>query len=190
MQIKVEQIREGGLEVNESVTREAVQAALDDAWSEGFRAEKGLHLHAHLQRVGSGVLLKGDFTADVVVPCRRCVVDVHLNIPASFTLNLVPEALAADLGVEGEGEDDERTERAGSFRLDDAEQDVFDGKVIDLEPILREQLLLALPMYTVCSEDCLGLCSACGQNLNEQKCGCETRPIDPRLAALKDIKLN
>jgi uncharacterized protein len=45
-------------------------------------------------------------------------------------------------------------------------------------------------MSVVCREDCQGLCAQCGQNLNEKKCGCEQRVIDPRLAALKDIKLN
>lgn len=190
MVVKIDQIREGGLHLNEPVTREAVQATLDTAREEGFRADRGFNLKAHLQRVGSGVLLKGEFTAEVVVPCRRCVVDVALSLPTSFTLNLVPENLARDLGVDDEGEDDGRTERGGSFRLDDAEQDVFNGKVIDLDPIVREQLLLALPMFTVCTDDCKGLCTVCGQNLNEKACGCDTKPIDPRLAALKDIKLN
>ena len=74
--------------------------------------------------------------------------------------------------------------------MDLAEQDTFDGKVIDLDPIVREQLLLALPMSAVCTEDCKGLCTVCGQNLNEKQCGCDTRQVDPRLAALKNIKLN
>ena len=65
----------------------------------------------------------------------------------------------------------------------------IDGKVIDLEPIIREHLLLALPMSAVCREDCSGLCTNCGQNLNEKQCGCETKFVDPRLAALKNIKL-
>ena len=84
----------------------------------------------------------------------------------------------------GEGESE------GSFDLQDTDEEVFDGKTIDLDPIVREQVLLALPMGVVCREDCQGLCAQCGQNLNEKKCGCEQRVIDPRLAALKDIKLN
>jgi len=55
---------------------------------------------------------------------------------------------------------------------------------------VREQVLLAIPMSAVCREDCAGLCAQCGQNLNEKKCGCETKVIDPRLAPLKNIKLN
>lgn len=190
MIVKVEQIRnEGGLRLNEPVDKALVQAALDDVPGGGLRADKGFDFTAHLQKVGTGVLLKGAFTAEVVVPCKRCVRDVTLKLPANFTLNLVPEKLAANLGADDEGEDDGRTERAGSFRLDEAEQDTFDGKVIELDPILREQLLLALPMNAVCDDACKGLCTQCGVNLNETVCECSP-PLDPRLAALKDIKLN
>ena len=55
---------------------------------------------------------------------------------------------------------------------------------------MREQVLLALPMHAACGEDCKGLCGTCGQNLNEGQCGCATSQVDPRLAALKNIKLN
>lgn len=191
MVIKIEEIRkEGGLDVRELYKQEFVQSVLDDAEDEGLRTEHGLTLEAHLQKVGEGVLLNGKFTAQVVAPCKRCVVDVKLRLPTTFSLNLVPENLAKDLGVEGEGEDDGKGERSGSFRLEEADQDTFDGKRIDLDPIVREQLLLALPPYSLCGEDCRGLCSICGQNLNERQCGCDTRQVDPRLAALKDIKLN
>ena len=191
MRVKIEEIqKEGGLHLNEPISKETVQAALDDVKGETLRAEEGFKLKAHLQKVGEGVLLKGEFTAKVVAPCKRCNVDVALSLPQSFTLNLVNANLAADFGVDDEGEDDAVTERNGSFNLDLAEQDTFDGKVVDLDPIVREQILLALPMTTVCKDDCKGLCTVCGQNLNEKKCGCDTHVIDPRLAALKDIKLN
>ena len=189
MIVRIEEIREPGLHVEEPVPVELVRAALQDAGGLDFRPERGFRLVADLQRVGSGVLLEGRFTAEVLVSCGRCAADVRLTLPASFTLNLVPESLRADVGVEEEG-DDEQAERAGSFRLDDAEQETFDGKQINLDPILREQLLLALPMNALCREDCKGLCGMCGQNLNERACGCDPRVPDPRLAALKHVKLH
>ncbi len=76
-----------------------------------------------------------------------------------------------------------------STALDDADEELFDGKVINLQPIVREQVLLSLPMNAVCKEDCRGLCTKCGQNLNEKECGCDTSFVDPRLAVLKDIKV-
>jgi uncharacterized protein len=116
---------------------------------------------------------------------------VGLDLPVAFTLNLVPEALirGEELGDEG-AEDGEQGESSGSFKMEDADEEVFDGKTIDLDPIVREQVLLALPMNAVCREDCKGLCAQCGQNLNEKQCGCEKKVIDPRLAPLMNIKLN
>src|SRR5918996_3166666 len=141
MIVKIEEIRDPGLHLEEPVPVDLVRAALEDAGGGDFRSERGFRLVADLQRVGSGVLLEGRFTAEVAVPCGRCAGDVSLTLPTSFTLNLVPASPGADVGLE-EGEDDEQADRAGSFRLDDAEQETFDGKQIDLNPILREQLLL------------------------------------------------
>jgi uncharacterized protein len=188
MIVKIEAIREGGLHLDEPIPVKLVQAALEDARGSGFRAERGFRLVADLQRVGEGVLVDGHFSAEIVVPCGRCDVDVRLVLPTSFTLNLLPQARPPGLGVEEE--DDENAERSGSFRLEEAELEVFDGKQIDLDPILREQLLLALPMNAVCREECKGLCGMCGQNLNERACGCDPHPPDPRFAVLKHIKLN
>lgn len=192
MIVKVDEIREGGLELEEDVPAAFVRSALEDARGSGFRADSGLRLLARFEKVGSGVLLDGRFTLEAVVPCRRCVTDVRLSLPATFTLNLVPrQSLRAGSDGEDEMTDDERADRGGSFRMEDAEQETYDGKVIDLDPILREQILLALPMNApTCREDCKGLCGMCGQNLNEQACGCDPHPPDPRFAALKHIKLN
>jgi uncharacterized protein len=77
-----------------------------------------------------------------------------------------------------------------SFELDEVDAEAFDGKTIDLDPIVREQVLLALPVSVLCREDCKGLCSVCGQDLNESDCGHAGRAeVDVRLAKLKDIKL-
>jgi uncharacterized protein len=190
MIVKIDEIRDRGLHLEEPVPVELVRAALEDAVGAEFRSERGFRLVADLQRVGSGVLLEGRFTAEVFASCGRCAADVPLTLPIAFTLNLVPRSTGGDEDAEDESGDDEQTERAGSFRLDDAEQETFDGKQIDLDPILREQLLLALPMNALCREDCKGLCGTCGQDLNERACGCDPRVPDPRLAALKHVKLN
>ena len=82
--------------------------------------------------------------------------------------------------------------RAGGRELrarTQAEEDTYTGKVIDLDPIVREQVLLALPAYPVCNEGCKGLCPVCGANLNERECGCDRHVPDPRWAGLKNVKL-
>ena len=49
--------------------------------------------------------------------------------------------------------------------------------------------VLALPVSVICQDDCKGLCTVCGQDLNEKECGCQRKVVDIRLAKLKDIKL-
>ena len=61
--------------------------------------------------------------------------------------------------------------------------------LIDVTELLRDVVLAAQPMKNLCKENCKGLCPKCGANLNEGECGCEKFIVDPRLAALKDFKL-
>jgi uncharacterized protein len=188
MLVKIEEIRDEGLQVDNQVGLEQLGEALEGS---GFRATEPLAYSASLRKVSGGVLLEGRFTSQVWTPCKRCLIEAKLSLPVSFTLNLIPRALA--LGgelLEDEAEKDAaQGESGGSFRMEDADEELFDGRVIDLAPILREQMLLALPMNAVCQEECRGLCMKCGQNLNESQCGCDTRFEDPRLAVLKNFKL-
>jgi len=59
--------------------------------------------------------------------------------------------------------------------------------VIDMTDLIKESLMLALPMKPLCSDDCKGLCPSCGANLNEEKCDCEVEEIDERWEGLKDL---
>jgi DUF177 domain-containing protein len=190
MRVKIEAIRDEGLKLNERMSLEQLGTALEGS---GFRATEPLAVSASLRKVGGGVLLQGQFTSRVTALCKRCLADAVLELPVSFTINLVPESLARGDDVLSDDEQEEKDrgqgESGGSFGLDDADEELFDGKVIDLEPIVREQVQLALPMNAVCREDCKGLCAHCGQNLNEKQCDCAAKYVDPRFEALKNIKL-
>lgn len=192
MIVLFEQILEGGLTVDEPFGVEKLAEALALGPNEArLQPSRGGTLKVHLQKVSGGVLVEAGLSAQVTGPCKRCLADVQVEVPVSFTLNMVPSAKVR--GSHGEDEEeggDGHGPSAGSFDLTDADEEPFDGKTIDLDPIVREQVLLALPLYVVCKDDCKGLCSVCGQNLNERECGCERKMVDPRLAALKDIKLN
>ena len=76
--------------------------------------------------------------------------------------------------------------------LDMIEKDafVYDSDVLDITEPLRESLLLAEPMQALCKEDCQGLCTVCGADLNDGDCGCDKVSVDPRLAALKQFIKN
>ncbi len=77
-------------------------------------------------------------------------------------------------------------------RIDvDSEEDdgiiYYENYILDLEPYIIAQVYVSLPMQTICSEQCKGLCSTCGADLNEEDCGCTEHTIDPRMAQLKDL---
>src|SRR5437762_12684845 len=110
---------------------------------------------------------QGSLRAQLAGECRRCLVPVPVavvsDIRALFTQD--PDAL----------------EDPDSYPL------ARDATQIDLRPALREELLLAVPQWVVCREDCRGLCPRCGKDLNAGPCGCPPA-ADPRwqpLAALK-----
>ena len=64
-----------------------------------------------------------------------------------------------------------------------------EGEVVDLRPMIREELLLVVPEFPVCREDCRGLCPRCGTNLNESECDCRSAEADPRWEALRKLRV-
>ena len=71
-----------------------------------------------------------------------------------------------------------------------ADQDSYEvrGTDIDLEPLLRDALVLALPLHPLCAESCKGLCARCGADLNQGSCGCVESQVDPRWAPLEALR--
>jgi uncharacterized protein len=203
MLVRIEEIQEPGLELKESIQVEVLAEALADAG--GYELVSSQPLKAFFRRVSGQVHLRGSFSAVVKAPCHRCLKSVSLDVPVSFSLRMVPEGRRREEGEEdlraGKGpggrrrrpsrkEDDGQGLVAASFELDEIDVEPFDGKTIDLDPVIREQVMLALPVTVLCREECKGLCPTCGQDLNEQGCGHgNEKVVDVRLARLKDIKL-
>jgi uncharacterized protein len=186
MRVNIDEIKEAGLDRHWDVAREALDAIVQGDRS-GWRARGAAHVDLRFQKFERRVMVKGSATAELSNECGRCLVPVTADVPVEFELTMVP----AD-EYEGEGgaaEDKAHHPVAGSFDAEAAEEDVYTGKVIDLDPILREQVLLALPGYPVCQDGCKGLCTVCGANLNERECGCDRKVPDPRWAGLAKVKL-
>jgi uncharacterized protein len=127
------------------------------------------------------VFANGQFDGHLVVACSRCVGPARLELHEDLHVTFVP---AAQMPAEKAATDDDGAE------VESEDLDVFpyDGEVVDLEPLLREQFVLAIPYAPLCREACAGLCPQCGIDRNTATCTCE-RPVDPRLAALKGLKL-
>jgi uncharacterized protein len=116
-----------------------------------------------LEAVLGGVSVTGAVRAPWAGACRRCLT------PASGVLTLAVRELYTD---EGDGEE--------TYPLVDHE--------VDLEPLVRDAVLLELPQAPLCRSDCQGLCPFCGVNRNDEVCGCEAPP-DPRWSALDALRV-
>ncbi len=110
-----------------------------------------------------------EYTANFAftAPCDRCAVEVSLDKSESFSHVVVTQLV---------NEED----------FDGSEYIITPSMTLDVDSIVREDVLLSLPTKHLCDEDCKGICAGCGVNLNEQECKCE-KEIDPRLAKLRGL---
>jgi len=130
---------------------------------------------------GAHVFVAGTFTGHLTVACSRCVGPVRIPLDESLRVTYMPPS---EMPADETGAGDEGAE----VRAEDLDVFPYEGERIDLEPLFREQFVLAVPYAPLCSETCKGLCPQCGTDLNSSTCSCEA-PIDPRLAPLKGLKL-
>jgi len=136
---------------------------------------------------GAHVFASGTFKGHVTVACSRCVEPVKLPIDETLRITFMPRhELPADDG--GESEAAEAGDDGAQVNEEDLDLFPYEGEAIDVEPLFREQFVLAVPYAPLCREDCKGLCPQCGIDRNTATCACE-KPMDPRLAALKGLKL-
>jgi DUF177 domain-containing protein len=183
MRVNIDEIKEVGLQRDWDLTREAVDEIVrgDNA---GYRSRGTAHVAARLSKVDRRVLLDAHSRLALTAPCGRCLTTVSVDVPVDFALTFVP---ADEADAAGDRREADASAHA-SFPAQTADEDTYTGKTIDLDPAVREQILLALPGYPVCGDACKGLCSVCGTNLNERDCGCDRHVPDPRWAALEKLK--
>ena len=131
---------------------------------------------------GTHAFASGTFKGYLTVACSRCVEPVKLVIDETLRVTFMPP------GEMPKEEDEPASEEGAEVPEGDLDVFPFDGEKLDLEPLFREQFVLAVPFAPLCREDCKGLCPQCGIDRNTGTCSCE-KPIDPRLAALKGLKL-
>ncbi len=183
MRVNIDEIKEGGLDRAWDFSRDQLDGILEGDPA-GYRARAPAQVAAHLDKVSRRVLIRARSRADLAAPCGRCLAPSPVEVRIDFAITLVPE----DEGREPAGAH-AGARPGGSFSAPEADEDTYAGKEIDLDPIVREQLLLSLPGYPLCREGCKGLCTVCGQNLNERECSCDRRVPDPRWAGLEKYRV-
>ena len=124
----------------------------------------------HIENVGDRTLvLSGEAEFALMIPCSRCLEPVkypfYLTLERTLDMNLTEEERIANLD----------------------EQPYLQGYNLDVDQLVRDELLLNLPMKVLCDEDCKGICNRCGANLNHETCDCDRSSLDPRMSVIQDI---
>ena len=122
------------------------------------------------------VRVRGRVQVQMEAECDRCLESCQFPIDSNFDLFYRPAEMS-------DGDDE--------VAISEGESEVgfYEGAGLELGDILREHILLSLPMQLVCREDCKGICPVCGQNRNLTACGCHSKAEDDRWSALRDLKL-
>ncbi len=127
-----------------------------------------------MANTGSLVLVKGKIKTDVRLACSRCLTDLVLPVEAQvdeqFRVVQVGDAMV--LMPEEEGE---------------AASELVSDNALDLAELIRQNLLVAIPIQPLCTPDCKGLCPTCGRNLNIEQCTCQTEARESPFQALADL---
>lgn len=116
--------------------------------------------------------IRGTGSVSLLIPCSRC-------------LELVKTVFSLDIHEEVDMKLSEQE------RIDELDENNFiQGRELDTEKLIHNEILINWPMRVLCKEDCKGICSRCGANLNQGSCDCDTADLDPRMAVISDIFKN
>jgi uncharacterized protein len=106
--------------------------------------------------------------------------ELHFEFSANCLRCLKPVETVAELKVE--------ENFVQVLKSEESDEYTFEANAVDIDKPLMDNIILAMPMTIICSEDCKGLCSLCGTNLNLKTCSCdESKIVDPRMDILKDF---
>ena len=142
---------------------------------ERVNLSEAAEVSGNVRRTGGAVFVTGHVEARAQLECDRCLKPIELPVSADFGLEYITGA-------------DYESSSVAALSEEELAVSVFDGESIDVDEIIKEQILLAVPARTLCREDCKGICPECGTDLNTGPCSCADDEVDPRWAALKSFK--
>ena len=153
----------------------SIASAEIDLESDTAGLNNDIEIRGELTKRIAQIDLEGEIAADLEMDCTRCLQPKveKLKIPYSVSY------ITAENYTGG---------KEAELSEDDLQISVYDGSQIDVNELVREQILLNLPEQSFCKEDCKGLCQQCGANRNLIDCKCDEKEIDPRWSALKNLK--
>ncbi len=153
----------------------SIEAAQIDLESETERVVNAVRVQGQIKKGIVQTDVEGRISTDVEVECSRCLQPNGKSLDFPFSAAFVTA-------------ENYTREREAEVNIENLEVSIYAGDKIDLTELVREQILLNLPEQVFCREDCRGFCQKCGANRNLIDCSCEEKEIDPRWAALKNLK--
>lgn len=154
---------------------------LNNIYGEGevrdFRFPAFLDVDLTYYRSHSDLFFHGSFGGTFEGRCSRCLSHYTFALEKQFEFVLSPDPSRAG-------------KKIGELSRDELGLSYYSTEEINLTPLIREQVLLALPTRPLCAEDCLGLCGGCGANLNVEPCRCSGSANDPRMAFFRSLKVS
>jgi len=164
MKILISDIGDEGLDVAFEETIETEEVKLLSPAKASF----------HIDKVNEEILVKGDLSALLEMECSRCL--KHFEEARDVEVNVVFHPLEELQG-----------EEKHEIKDDELDMGFYRGDILDLKDLLKEQILLTIPMKPLCSEGCRGICPRCGADMNIVSCTCEKKSLDPRLTVLRKL---
>jgi uncharacterized protein len=143
---------------------------------ESVRIGSPVQVNMEIYKAGDKYVLDGELRGGLQLVCDRCLESFHRELRTAFRVYLA---------LPLKEEDDAEIELAEK----DLEVDFIRGEEIELDEIIREQIYLSLPMKSLCSGKCLGLCPTCGTNLNEGSCQCHRDQGHPAFLDLEKLNI-
>jgi uncharacterized protein len=179
MRVKVDNISDSGTSLAVEENAESFPSLADLVRTGECDFLTPVAIALRLRRSGDVFETDGRFETRVRLVCSRCLASYETPLAADFTFCFSrQEPVALDPVRHAEIE----------LRAEDIGLIIFQGDDIDLCDALQEEVLMALPMRSLCRPDCKGLCQKCGADLNQADCGCERKRLDPSFAVLKGLK--
>ena len=180
MRLELKDISDSGLVQEYTCSLEEFPLLLELQNQEEFHFVGPIAFRLRLQRVGQIVEIDGFFTASLAITCGHCLQGFQLPLAGDFALTYTP--LSPDTSAELPEELELDADELGLV--------YYKNDTLELLQPLQEQVLMAVPMSPVCSENCKGLCPECGCDLNKKSCHCEKKAFNNRFSALAGLKLD
>ncbi len=180
LKIPIKCIDKTGFDLDQRIPihRLGLLAALSN--DEGVRLPGPVHANIHADLAGESILIRGRVETRAVMRCSRCIEWFEIDLGTDFTATAIPDPVTtAD------------PQRDGEIELSAEEMAVitYSGDSVPLDGEIAQQIIMALPIRPLCRENCRGLCSRCGANLNQSACQCDRSEASSPFSILKTLSL-